>query len=184
MARKTVVAATGLSGTNELRSPTPIFGRSPSRRRAASTIAGSAAIPVYARARAITRLGDERRVRERESEQMLPEATVATGEVEHLVSRAQRSTERRDQLGAVVEVGARVRVVGVRPVLVLARVLVFLGRHSRASVSGCLRTKRAMLRACQRELRETNRLSVTCAQSCVTRAAGTHQRSHPARIAR
>ncbi len=85
-------------------------------------------------------------------EEERPEPAVAAGEVEHLVARVERDAERRDQLGAVREVGARVRVLGIRPIGGLARVLVGLapGRaHSRASVSGCSRTKRAMLRACQ-----------------------------------
>ena len=85
-------------------------------------------------------------------EEERPEPAVAAGEVEHLVARVERDAERRDQLGAVREVGPRVRVLGIRPIGGLARVLVGLapGRaHSRASVSGCSRTKRAMLRACQ-----------------------------------
>ena len=113
--------------------------------------------------------------------------TAATSEIEHVVPARQRAAERRDQFGAVVEVGGGVRVRGVRPARGLLRVLAglrLLGAHRRPRASGCLRTKRAMPRACQRVWRDANRRSITWAQSCVTRAAGTYHRSHPARIAR
>ena len=92
------------------------------------------------------RLGVDARVPQAARKQVLAEAAVAACEVEHLVTRPERGAERRDQLGAVLEVRPRVRVLGVRPRRRLARVLVVLRRHSRASVSGCLRTKRAMPR--------------------------------------
>ena len=109
---------------------------------------------------------------------------VAAREVEHLVPRLERDAEGRDQLRAVVEVCVRIRVLGIGPPFGLAGVLIRLVAHKRASVSGCRRTNRAMLRACHHVWREPNPLSVTCAQSCVTCAAGTYQRSHRARIAR
>ena len=90
-------------------------------------------------------------------EQRVAEAAVAAGEVEHLVSGPERRPNRRDQLGAVREIGADVRVGAVRPVLRLARVLVAKVTHKARSRSGCLRTKRAIPRACQRVWRERNR---------------------------
>ena len=91
------------------------------------------------------RRGDHRRldvdapVPETAREQVLAESPVTAGEIEHLVARVERDPERRDERGSVVEIGAGVGVLGVRPPLGLARVLIGLA-HSRASVSGWRRT--------------------------------------------
>jgi hypothetical protein len=57
-------------------------------------------------------------------------------------------------------------------------------RHRRASVSGCLRTKRAMPRQCQSVRRVRKRASVARFHSWWTTAVGTYQRSQPAFAAR
>ncbi len=56
--------------------------------------------------------------------------------------------------------------------------------HSARSRSGCLRTNRATPAQCQSVRRVSHCLSVIALCSCVTTAAGTYQRSQPARIAR
>ena len=142
-----------------------------------------------ARARGLhhRRLGVDAAVAQPAREQMLAEAPVATREIEHLVARVELDSERGDQVGPVVQIRAAVGVLRVRPSGGLAGVLTgFLGvvAHRRASVSGCLRTKRPMLRACQSVWRDRNRRSVIWAQSWVTRAVGTYQRSQPACLAR
>ena len=133
------------------------------------------------------RLGVDAEVAQAAPDQVLTEPAVAAGEVEDLVPRRERDPERRHELRPVGQVGGAVGVLGVRPPGRLAGVLVGLRvplAHTRRRVSGCRRTKRAMLRACQSVCRERKRRSLTCAQSCRTRAAGTYHRSQPARIAR
>ena len=82
-------------------------------------------------------------------EQRLTQAAVPAGEVEHLVAGREGRPERDDQVGAMGEVRRDVRVGALRPVRRLARVLTALVAHSARSRSGCLRTKRAIPRACQ-----------------------------------
>ena len=60
----------------------------------------------------------------------------------------------------------------------------FTPARARRSRSGCLRTKRAIPAQCQSVRRVSQRVSVTALCSCATTAAGTYQRSQPARIAR
>ena len=55
--------------------------------------------------------------------------------------------------------------------------------HSARSLSGCLRTNGAIPAQCQSVRRVSQRLSVSAWCSCRTTAAGTYQRSQPARIA-
>src|SRR5439155_4411586 len=57
-------------------------------------------------------------------------------------------------------------------------------RHRLRRLSGCLRTKRKMLRQCQSVRRVKKRWSVTAWWSWITIASGTYQRSHPALRAR
>ena len=118
------------------------------------------------------------------SDKGLPQAAVTAGEIQHLVAGRERSPERDDQLRSVVEVGADVRIGLLRPVPGPTSVLVVLRRHSASSRSGCLRTKRAIPRACQSVCRERKRRSITAAYACVTTAPGTYQRSQPAWAAR
>ncbi len=94
-------------------------------------------------------------------DQQRPEASVPAGEVEHLIPRHELGPEADDELGTMREIGCRVSVRALRPVLRLPRVLVVLHRASRRS--GCLRTKRAIPRACQRVWREMNPRSITAA---------------------
>ena len=117
-------------------------------------------------------------------EEMRAQATVAAGEVEHLLPWGECHAERRDELRPVREVRVRRGVRRLRPALRLAGEPTPLAGHNRASVSGWRVTNRAMLCACQRVLHERKPRSVTRAQSWVTPAAGTYHRSQPARIAR
>ncbi len=91
------------------------------------------------------------------SDESVPEPAVAAGEVEHDIAGHQARAERGDQLGSVLEVGRDVGVGALRPVRRLACVLPALVGHSARSRSGCLRTKRAMPRACQSVWRERKR---------------------------
>ncbi len=95
-------------------------------------------------------------------EQEVAEAAVAAGEVEHLVARLEPGAESDDQVRAVGEVGASVGVRTVGPRIGLPRVLLALA-HNASSRSGCLRTNRAIPRACQSVCRDRNRLSMTAA---------------------
>ena len=94
-------------------------------------------------------------------EQQLSEAAVAAGEVEYLVARHELGPSADDEIGAVREVASprrRRRAPSSPPP---ARVLVVL--HSASRRSGCLRTKRAIPRACQSVCRERNLRSITAA---------------------
>ena len=116
--------------------------------------------------------------------QRLAEAAVAAREVEHLVARLEVRPERHDQLSAMRQVCRDIGVGALRPVGRLARVLAALVRHNASRRSGCLRTNRAIPRACQSVCRERNRWSITAAYAWVTTASGTYHRSHPACAAR
>ena len=96
-------------------------------------------------------------------EQRLSQPAVAAREIEHLVPRFQPRSERRDQRGAMGEIRGDVRVRVFRPVRRLPRVLVLLRAHSASRRSGCLRTKRAIPRACHSVWRDRNRSSITAA---------------------
>ena len=117
-------------------------------------------------------------------DQRLAEAAIAAGEIEHLVAGFEVRPERHDQIGAMREVRRDIGIGALRPIGRLARVLAALVRHSASKRSGCLRTNRAIPRACQSVCRERKRWSITAAYACVTTASGTYHRSHPACAAR
>ena len=109
-----------------------------------------------------SRAPSRHRIPQAACEKVSAEAAVPARQVEYLVAVPQPDAERGDELGPVGEVGVAVGVLGIRPARRLARVLlrlrVVLG-HSRATVSGCRRTNRAMLRACHSVWRERKRRS-------------------------
>jgi hypothetical protein len=118
-----------------------------------------------------------------ESLEVIAKPAVAAGKIEHRVARLERRSERDDQLGAVGEVGVRVRIRILRPTLGLRAVLGSCHRSAN-SRSGCLRRNRSIACRCQRLRRVKKCLSITAWYSWWTTALGTHQRSQPARIAR
>ena len=112
----------------------------------------------------------------------IAEAAVAAREVEDNVAGDEPRAERDDELGAVREIGVRVRVGRLRPALGLRVVL--LGAQNARSRSGCLRTKRRSPLQCQSVRRSRNRRSLARSYACVTTAPGTYHRSQPAFAAR
>ena len=82
------------------------------------------------------RLGVDAAVAKAAREEVRPEPAVPARQVEHLVARLERDTERRDELRAVREIRVRRGVLLLRPAGRLARVLPRLVAHRRPSVSG------------------------------------------------
>ena len=111
------------------------------------------------------------------------EPPVTAREVEDGFPRLELRTERDDQLGTVRQIRIRVRIRFFRPARRLRAVLV-VGHRNANRRSGCLRRKRSMARRCHRFRRVKKCLSITAWYSWRTTALGTHQRSHPAFMAR
>ena len=123
--------------------------RSRAGARPPSTISGVESTPRYRSPRASS---------------ALPEAAVAAGEVEHLVARRRGAARaRRSARRGARGTPSTSAYCALRPVRRLARVLRRLVRHSASRRSGCLRTNRAIPRACQSVWRERNRRSMTAA---------------------
>ena len=161
-----MVAATGPAGSYVFRSPASIAVAEPAPGRLDHRLARVDAAVVHA-----------------EPEQVLAEAAVAAREVEDDVARREPRPERDDELGAVSEVGVRVRVGRLGPALRL-RVVLLRAAHSARSRSGCLRTKRRIPPQCQSVRRSRKRRSLARSYACVTTAPGTYHRSQPAFAAR
>ena len=102
-------------------------------------------------------------VAEAPRDEQLAETGVPACEVEHLVAWLETRPERRDEIRPMREIGRCIGVRLLRPVAGLPGVLVALGAHRARRRSGCLRTKRAIPRACQSVCRERKRLSMTAA---------------------
>ena len=101
-------------------------------------------------------------------------------------SSRRRALSARSRTGAAAKEPASAReVAGVPSALLESAYLCPAPRaHSARRRSGCLRTKRRMLRQCHSVCRVRKRRSETAACRCWTTAAGTYQRSQPALAAR
>ncbi len=99
------------------------------------------------------------------SQEVGREPAVTGREVEHDVARSERRAEPVDHPGAMSQVGTCVGVLVIRPAARRPGVLgvLLLVHRPPTRISGCRRTKRAMLRACHSVWRERNRLSITAA---------------------
>src|SRR5207249_3533365 len=115
--------------------------------------------------------------------QVIREAAVAAGQIQDRVAWLERRSDGEHETGAVSQIRRRICIRCLGPAFRL-RVVFPSGHRMAKSRSGYLRRKRSIACRCQRFRRVRKRLSITAWYSWWTTALGTHQRSHPAFIAR